>query len=248
MNCRVSERCCFKFRIPLSDSAENEKKRNSLVSSHETRETVVSTRGKRTKRHNSPTRRFNTFFNEPIQGLFWGSAASRETERRVDKATRGVDRRGSIEDRRRVRASIRNQRGFRRVRGRQRAAREFEPVQQTARDRLSGRSASVAPSPATEEEPETTTDVAMCGIFAYCNYGTPTKQSVVVDKLLNGLRRLEYRGYDSAGIAVDNGPSTDQLAPIVMREIGKIVCAQLGGRHWSVQYEESSQGLSLIHI
>ena len=62
----------------------------------------------------------------------------------------------------------------------------------------------------------------MCGIFAYCNYGTPTKQSVVVDKLLNGLRRLEYRGYDSAGIAVDNGPSTDQLAPIVMREIGKI--------------------------
>ena len=65
-------------------------------------------------------------------------------------------------------------------------------------------------------------DVAMCGIFAYCNYGTPMKQSVVVDKLLNGLRRLEYRGYDSAGIAVDNGPSTDQLTPIVMREVGKI--------------------------
>ena len=62
----------------------------------------------------------------------------------------------------------------------------------------------------------------MCGIFAYCNYGTPTKQSVVVDKLLNGLRRLEYRGYDSAGIAIDNGPSTDQLTPIVIREIGKI--------------------------
>ena len=62
----------------------------------------------------------------------------------------------------------------------------------------------------------------MCGIFAYCNYGTPMKQSVVVDKLLNGLRRLEYRGYDSAGIAVDNGPSTDQLTPIVMREVGKI--------------------------
>ena len=63
---------------------------------------------------------------------------------------------------------------------------------------------------------------AMCGIFAYCNYGTPTKQSVVVDKLLNGLRRLEYRGYDSAGIAIDNGPNVDQLVPIVIREIGKI--------------------------
>ena len=62
----------------------------------------------------------------------------------------------------------------------------------------------------------------MCGIFAYCNYGTPTKQSVVVEKLLNGLRRLEYRGYDSAGIALDNGPGPGQLEPIVIREIGKI--------------------------
>ena len=62
----------------------------------------------------------------------------------------------------------------------------------------------------------------MCGIFAYCNYGPPTKQSVVVDKLLNGLRRLEYRGYDRAGIAIDNGPNVDQLVPIVIREIGKI--------------------------
>jgi len=44
----------------------------------------------------------------------------------------------------------------------------------------------------------------MCGIFAYVNYGVPTKQKAIVDKLLNGLRRLEYRGYDSAGIAIDN--------------------------------------------
>jgi glucosamine--fructose-6-phosphate aminotransferase (isomerizing) len=62
----------------------------------------------------------------------------------------------------------------------------------------------------------------MCGIFAYCNYGTPTKQGVVVDKLLTGLRRLEYRGYDSAGIAIDSGPSRDQLTPLVIREVGKI--------------------------
>lgn len=40
--------------------------------------------------------------------------------------------------------------------------------------------------------------------------------------MLNGLRRLEYRGYDSAGIAIDNGPNVDQLVPIVIREIGKI--------------------------
>ena len=62
----------------------------------------------------------------------------------------------------------------------------------------------------------------MCGIFAYCNYGTPTQQKVVVEKLLNGLRRLEYRGYDSAGIAIDNGPNISQLEPLVMKETGKI--------------------------
>ena len=62
----------------------------------------------------------------------------------------------------------------------------------------------------------------MCGIFAYCNYGTPTQQKVVVEKLLNGLRRLEYRGYDSAGIAIDNGPNVSQLEPLVMKETGKI--------------------------
>ena len=62
----------------------------------------------------------------------------------------------------------------------------------------------------------------MCGIFAYVNYGVPTKQKAIVDKLLNGLRRLEYRGYDSAGIAIDNGPSLDELSPIVLKETGKI--------------------------
>jgi len=37
------------------------------------------------------------------------------------------------------------------------------------------------------------------GIFAYLNYKQPRPQSVIVDTLLNGLCRLEYRGYDSAG-------------------------------------------------
>ncbi len=39
----------------------------------------------------------------------------------------------------------------------------------------------------------------MCGIFGYIGYQQAS------NLLLNGLRRLEYRGYDSTGIAVLNG-------------------------------------------
>ncbi len=37
----------------------------------------------------------------------------------------------------------------------------------------------------------------MCGIFGMIGSGA-------VDKTLSALKRLEYRGYDSAGIAVKN--------------------------------------------
>ncbi|KAH8858494.1 Glutamine--fructose-6-phosphate aminotransferase [isomerizing] 2 [Schistosoma japonicum] len=43
----------------------------------------------------------------------------------------------------------------------------------------------------------------MCGIFAYLNYQVPISRQVIVNTLLNGLHRLEYRGYDSAGLAID---------------------------------------------
>ncbi|XP_070544229.1 glutamine--fructose-6-phosphate aminotransferase [isomerizing] 1-like [Ptychodera flava] len=45
----------------------------------------------------------------------------------------------------------------------------------------------------------------MCGIFAYLNYLVPKKRQEILDLLIKGLQRLEYRGYDSAGIAVDDG-------------------------------------------
>ena len=86
----------------------------------------------------------------------------------------------------------------------------------------------------------------MCGIFAYVNYGVPTKQKAIVDKLLNGLRRLEYRGYDSAGIAIDNGPSLDELSPIVLKETGKI--DMLADFITNKENLNSDLFLSLIHI
>ena len=62
----------------------------------------------------------------------------------------------------------------------------------------------------------------MCGIVAY------TGKRQAVDILMDGLRKLEYRGYDSAGISVIDGNQMhtlkkkgkidDGLAP-VMRQV-----------------------------
>ena len=51
----------------------------------------------------------------------------------------------------------------------------------------------------------------MCGIVCY----TGTKQAKPI--LLDGLKQLEYRGYDSAGLAVQDGNHVD-----CQRAVGKI--------------------------
>ena len=43
----------------------------------------------------------------------------------------------------------------------------------------------------------------MCGIVGYI--GSRPARDIVI----NGLKRLEYRGYDSAGIAISNGDRTE---------------------------------------
>ncbi|VCW65656.1 unnamed protein product, partial [Gulo gulo] len=43
----------------------------------------------------------------------------------------------------------------------------------------------------------------MCGIFAYMNYRVPRTRKEIFETLIKGLQRLEYRGYDSAGVAID---------------------------------------------
>ena len=40
----------------------------------------------------------------------------------------------------------------------------------------------------------------MCGIFAYAG-----RETDAAGMILDGLRRLEYRGYDSWGVAVRDG-------------------------------------------
>ena len=52
----------------------------------------------------------------------------------------------------------------------------------------------------------------MCGIVGYV--GKKKAESILIE----GLKRLEYRGYDSAGLAVQNGDNMDYF-----RAVGKIV-------------------------
>lgn len=64
----------------------------------------------------------------------------------------------------------------------------------------------------------------MCGIFAYLNFLTPRTREEIINILLNGLKRLEYRGYDSAGVAVDGDSETENLSrPITLiKRSGKV--------------------------
>jgi len=67
----------------------------------------------------------------------------------------------------------------------------------------------------------------MCGIVAYIG------KNNCKDILINGLKRLEYRGYDSAGIAIlDSSGAKTKTAIITVKESGKI-------REMEVQARES---------
>ncbi|XP_052344070.1 glutamine--fructose-6-phosphate aminotransferase [isomerizing] 2-like isoform X1 [Oncorhynchus keta] len=65
----------------------------------------------------------------------------------------------------------------------------------------------------------------MCGIFAYLNYCVPRTRKEIFETLVKGLRRLEYRGYDSAGIAVDGDKKTtteDNSKIVLIKKKGKV--------------------------
>lgn len=59
----------------------------------------------------------------------------------------------------------------------------------------------------------------MCGIFGYINYLVEKDRKYILDTLVNGLSRLEYRGYDSAGLACDGDKKGEVLA---FKEVGKV--------------------------
>ncbi|KAG5517865.1 hypothetical protein PMAC_000319 [Pneumocystis sp. 'macacae'] len=59
----------------------------------------------------------------------------------------------------------------------------------------------------------------MCGIFGYINHGVKRERSYILNILLEGLLKLEYRGYDSAGLVVDGDNENEVL---VFKKVGKV--------------------------
>jgi len=87
----------------------------------------------------------------------------------------------------------------------------------------------------------------MCGIFGYLNYLVPKNRKYIVDTLIAGLQRLEYRGYDSAGIAFDGGneiplSNCPQMPCQLVRQKGKVKDLQsavdnLKNVNWNLEFE-----------
>ncbi|XP_046901694.1 glutamine--fructose-6-phosphate aminotransferase [isomerizing] 2-like isoform X2 [Hypomesus transpacificus] len=61
-------------------------------------------------------------------------------------------------------------------------------------------------------------------IFAYLNYQVPRTRKEIFETLVKGLQRLEYRGYDSAGIAVDGSKKTETVSNSIclIKKKGKV--------------------------
>ena len=52
----------------------------------------------------------------------------------------------------------------------------------------------------------------MCGIFGYYQFKVRRTRGEILEALFTGLRRLEYRGYDSAGVSIDADPAEEEAA------------------------------------
>jgi glucosamine--fructose-6-phosphate aminotransferase (isomerizing) len=87
----------------------------------------------------------------------------------------------------------------------------------------------------------------MCGIFGYLNYSVPKTRKYICNTLIAGLQRLEYRGYDSAGIAFDGAPlvgsdASERLPVLVVRQKGKVeelrkATNELTNLDWDLEFD-----------
>lgn len=82
----------------------------------------------------------------------------------------------------------------------------------------------------------------MCGIFAYLNHSVPRDRKYIIQTLINGLKRLEYRGYDSAGVAVD-GDKPSKISGIpeifIIKKSGKVAALEKESLTQTIEMEKT---------
>jgi len=84
----------------------------------------------------------------------------------------------------------------------------------------------------------------MCGIFAYLNHLTPKTRNEILEVLIKGLQRLEYRGYDSAGVGIDGPTSNADIA--LIKATGKV--KKLEDKIQSLKNELNFDGVHNVHV
>lgn len=66
----------------------------------------------------------------------------------------------------------------------------------------------------------------MCGIFGHYVFNGHVSRKQILDLVFGGLHRLEYRGYDSAGLSIqsqaDDEGAACAAAPIIIKSKGNI--------------------------
>ena len=80
------------------------------------------------------------------------------------------------------------------------------------------------------------TDVHPSGIVGYVNYRLNRSRQYVVKTLLDGLARLDYRGYDSTGLIID-GDEVGQVLPYKI--IGKVAALEASIKQADVDLERT---------
>lgn len=80
----------------------------------------------------------------------------------------------------------------------------------------------------------------MCGIFGYYNYKVTRDRKAILEFLFTGLRRLEYRGYDSAGISIDSDASKQSDASVPNGSVARSSKANSTAQKSAVVVEDGS--------
>ncbi len=90
----------------------------------------------------------------------------------------------------------------------------------------------------------------MCGIFAYINHLVPRERKQIIDMLINGLKRLEYRGYDSAGMAIDGDEILEDgtIECMLIKQSGKVKVLEKSAGLQPLEYhKELSTHVGIAH-